>query len=81
LSLDDAKRKIFAPLVLTNKIDKVDITIKTSGGGIIGQIEAISLGLSRAFEKMDSNLRSALKKEGFLTHDSRIKERKTGPTK
>jgi small subunit ribosomal protein S9 len=62
--------------VLTNEIDKVDVPIKTSGGGIMRQFEAISLGLSCALEKMDSSLQSALKKEGFPTRDSRIKERK-----
>ncbi|MDR1413561.1 MAG: 30S ribosomal protein S9 [Puniceicoccales bacterium] len=75
-SLDDAERRILAPLIIAEKVNKVDVTAKTSGGGIIGQIGAISLGLSRSLEKMDPALRIALKKAGLLTRDSRIRERK-----
>ncbi|MDR2779423.1 MAG: 30S ribosomal protein S9 [Puniceicoccales bacterium] len=75
-SLDDVERKLFAPLVLTDNVEKVDVFVKASGGGIIGQVGAISLGLSRALEKMNSELRTVLKEEGLLTRDSRIKERK-----
>ncbi|MDR2737547.1 MAG: 30S ribosomal protein S9 [Puniceicoccales bacterium] len=75
-SLDDAERRILAPLVAADRVDKVDVTVKTCGGGIIGQVGAISLGLARSLEKMDPDLRMALKKEGLLTRDSRIRERK-----
>jgi small subunit ribosomal protein S9 len=75
-SLDDAERRIFAPLVVANKVDKVDVTVTTCGGGVVGQIGAISLGIARSLEKMDPELRVVLRKEGLLTRDSRIKERK-----
>ncbi|MDR1402002.1 MAG: 30S ribosomal protein S9 [Puniceicoccales bacterium] len=75
-SLDDAERKILAPLIITGKVDKIDAKIKTSGGGIIGQVGAISLGLSRSLEKMDPALRLSLKKAGLLTRDGRVRERK-----
>jgi small subunit ribosomal protein S9 len=75
-SLDDAERRIFAPLVAADKLNRVDVTVKTSGGGISGQIGAIALGVARSLEKMDPELRTVLKKGGFLTRDGRIKERK-----
>jgi small subunit ribosomal protein S9 len=74
--LDSAERQLFAPLVLTDNVDRLDVNVKTSGGGIIGQVGAISLGLARALEKMNSELRAVLKKEGLLTRDSRVRERK-----
>jgi small subunit ribosomal protein S9 len=74
--LDDVENRVFAPLVLTNKVNKIDVKAKTSGGGIVGQVGAISLGLARALEKMDPDLRATLKREGLLTRDDRIRERK-----
>jgi hypothetical protein len=52
------------------------VTVNTSGGGVIGQVGAISLGPARAFEKMNSELRTVLKKGGLPTRDGRAKERK-----
>jgi small subunit ribosomal protein S9 len=46
------------------------------GGGIKGQVDAIKHGIAKALLKMDENYRAALRKEGLLTRDSRIKERK-----
>ena len=54
----------------------VTVVAKTHGGGISGQADALSLGISRALIEMDSNLRSKLKSKGLLTRDSRIKESK-----
>ena len=75
-SLDSVERTLLAPLMLVDKFEKVDIEAKTSGGGIIGQSDAIALGVARSLEKMDPTLRAALKQAGMLTRDSRIKERK-----
>ncbi len=75
-SLDSVERTLLAPLILVDKFEKVDIEAKTSGGGIIGQSDAIALGVARSLEKMDPTLRAALKQAGMLTRDSRIKERK-----
>ena len=75
-SLDSVERTLLAPLMLVDKFEKVDIEAKTSGGGIIGQSDAIALGIARSLEKMDPTLRISLKQAGMLTRDSRIKERK-----
>ena len=64
------------PLELTEQQHKLDAVINVRGGGLSGQAGAITLGLSRALVKMDPTLRPALKKDGFLTRDSRCVERK-----
>jgi small subunit ribosomal protein S9 len=70
-------------LVLANGIslDEIDVIIKVKGGGLIGQAEAIKLGIARAFCMMqallaDGTLRKILKTKGYLTQDSRVKERR-----
>ena len=52
------------------------ITVKANGGGINGQAESVRLGIARALEVFDAELRAPLKKEGFLTRDGRAKERR-----
>jgi len=64
------------PLVLTSMVNKYDVTANVSGGGMTGQAGAIRHGISRALLVLDSDLRPTLKKEGFLTRDPRVKERK-----
>jgi len=65
------------PMVATNSVDKYDIICKVIGGGLSGQAGAIRHGLSRALVKADEEANKAiLKKAGFLTRDSRMKERK-----
>lgn len=64
------------PLVLTSTKEKFDVLVNVHGGGLTGQAGAIRHGISRALLKADENLRSELKKAGFLTRDSRMKERK-----
>ncbi len=64
------------PLELTGNTSKFDISIITSGGGVKGQAEAMRHGISRALVVFDAELRATLKKAGYLTRDSRIKERK-----
>ena len=64
------------PLILLGAKKEVDLEIITAGGGKAAQAEAIRLGISRAFIKKDLTLREQLKKEGLLTRDSRVKERK-----
>ncbi len=53
-----------------------EITVKVSGGGINGQAESVRLGIARALEAFDAELRAPLKKDGFLTRDGRAKERR-----
>ncbi|MED5370910.1 MAG: 30S ribosomal protein S9 [Myxococcota bacterium] len=64
------------PLHLTNSIADVDLYVTVRGGGKSGQAGAIRLGISRALEKQNPDLRSSLKKAGFLTRDARRVERK-----
>ncbi|HYQ95645.1 MAG TPA: 30S ribosomal protein S9 [Candidatus Eisenbacteria bacterium] len=64
------------PLVASNNADKYDLTASVRGGGLTGQAGAISLGAARALLRIDPALRGLLGKEGLLTRDSRMKERK-----
>jgi small subunit ribosomal protein S9 len=64
------------PLELSELSDRVDIKVNVRGGGLTGQAGAIRLGISRALIKYDEELRSRLKKRGFLTRDPRMVERK-----
>lgn len=64
------------PMELTGMKNSFDVLVNVHGGGITGQAGAIRHGISRALIKSDENLRSELKKAGFLTRDSRMKERK-----
>jgi small subunit ribosomal protein S9 len=68
--------KINTIFVLLGIENIYDINVKTSGGGLTGQTDAITLGIARALTKVDEDNRILLKKEGLLTRDSRIKERK-----
>ena len=73
---ETAKMVIFQPLVLTGTFGKMDVSVNVHGGGNSGQAGAIRHGISRAMLQMDEELRSDLKKAGFLTRDPRMKERK-----
>ena len=64
------------PLVLTKSENAYDIDIKVQGGGSFGQAGAIRLAISKALIELNPNLRAELKKAGYLTRDSRVKERK-----
>lgn len=74
--LESIEKVLFAALKITGMSDKVDVRADVLGGGVVGQAGAISLGIARALEKMDAELRAALKPAGLLTRDSRVKERK-----
>ena len=64
------------PLELTNTADKFDVKVNVYGGGTSGQAGAIRHGIARALLEASSDYRQALKAAGFLTRDSRVKERK-----
>jgi small subunit ribosomal protein S9 len=64
------------PLVLTENIEKFDVLATVDGGGVNSQSGAVRLGIARALVDFNAELRRALKKDGLLTSDSRIKERK-----
>ncbi|OQY48573.1 MAG: 30S ribosomal protein S9 [Desulfobacteraceae bacterium 4572_87] len=67
---------VLEPLELVSQGDKFDFYINVRGGGIAGQAGAIRHGISRVLVDLDPSLRDSLKKAGFLTRDSRMKERK-----
>jgi small subunit ribosomal protein S9 len=68
---------IMAPLQAAGENpSQLDVTVVVKGGGVTGQTEAVQLGLARALLLMNPDLRSTLRKGGFLTRDPRVKERK-----
>ena len=74
--LETLKTIVRQPLVATDTTDKFDILVNVCGGGYTGQAGAIRHGISRALLQVDADYRPVLKKEGFLTRDPRMKERK-----
>jgi len=70
------RQSLVSPLVLTDNADVFDIKITVMGGGQTGQAGAIRHGVSKALVLVDPELRGILKSAGFLTRDSRTKERK-----
>ena len=70
------RMEVNAPLVLTETKDEFDIKINVYGGGYAGQAGAMRHGIARALLEASADYRPALKKAGFLTRDSRMKERK-----
>jgi small subunit ribosomal protein S9 len=64
------------PLVIANRLTQYDLSITVAGGGLSGQAGAVRHGLAKALTYYEPDLRPSLKKEGFLTRDSRVVERK-----
>jgi small subunit ribosomal protein S9 len=64
------------PLVVVNRLTQYDLTVTVAGGGLSGQAGAVRHGLAKALTYYEPELRGSLKKEGFLTRDSRVVERK-----
>lgn len=73
---DQLTRLAAAPLHTVEMKDEVDVIVKTHGGGANGQAGAIALGIARALEAMNPDLRAPLKAAGHMTRDPRMKERK-----
>lgn len=69
-------KEALQPLYTTDMLGKFDVKVNVDGGGVTGQIGAIQLGVARAILKYDASLKPALKKEGLMTRDSRMVERK-----
>jgi len=76
LTSERDRKSIFGPLEVTNTGGKLDIFARCTGGGPTGQAGAIVMGLGRALLKYDGSLEAALRNAGFMTRDSRMKERK-----
>jgi small subunit ribosomal protein S9 len=70
------KHDAIEPLKFTSLTDQVDVVITAHGGGVGGQAGAVRMGLARAISRFNPELRPALRTNGFLTRDSRMKERK-----
>ncbi|MDY0290722.1 MAG: 30S ribosomal protein S9 [Desulfuromonadaceae bacterium] len=73
---ETSKMVIRQPLELTDTLGKYDVLVNVRGGGPSGQAGAIKHGITKALLEIDAELRPVLKKAGFITRDSRIKERK-----
>jgi len=72
----ELQKIVTSPLESVDYLGKGTISIKVIGGGVKSQSESIRHGIARALVKVDQNFRPVLKKNGFLTRDSRVKERK-----
>jgi small subunit ribosomal protein S9 len=73
---ESSRAVVRQPLLATETLDKFDVLILAVGGGVAGQAGAARLGISRALVEFNTELRSRLKKLGFLTRDPRAHERK-----
>lgn len=69
-------QKIISPLKILELENNYDIIVRTKGGGLTGQSDAITLGIARALTQLNPEHRTVLKQNGTLTRDPRIKERK-----
>jgi small subunit ribosomal protein S9 len=74
--VDTLRSTASQPLTVTGTADKLDVKVNVTGGGPNGQAGAVRHGIARALLQFDANLRPALKAEGFLTRDPRMRERK-----
>jgi small subunit ribosomal protein S9 len=74
--LETQRSQILAPILKAGSPSDYDIIARVRGGGVEAQCEAVRLGIARALVKENDTLRHALKEEGYLTRDSRKKERK-----
>jgi len=68
--------KLMTPLKVVGAESRYDVTVKVKGGGDTGQADAVAMGVARALVVSDPELKSVLRKAGFLTRDARAKERK-----
>jgi small subunit ribosomal protein S9 len=75
-SHENFAKQAYAPLLTVDMKEKIDITANVAGGGVAGQAGAVAHGIARALQKMNRELRPALKKAGHIRRDPREKERK-----
>ena len=75
-SHENFAKQAYAPLLTVELREKIDVTANVDGGGVAGQAGAVAHGIARALQKMNAELRPALKKAGHLKRDPREKERK-----
>ncbi len=70
------RQTILKPLLVTESLDKYNVVVKVNGGGVSGQGGAIAHGIARALVRANENFKPVLRKNGLLTRDARVKERK-----
>ena len=70
------KDSAFLPIVKVERAKGYDVTVKVNGGSMTGQAEAIRHGIARALSKLELDIKKAMRKEGYLTRDARMVERK-----
>ena len=70
------QEQALAPLNVAGQMGKFGVQVKVAGGGVTGWAGAISHGIARALVEFDENLKPTLRRQGLLTRDSRMKERK-----
>ena len=75
-SHENFSKQAYAPLLTVDLREKIDVNANVSGGGVAGQAGAVAHGIARALQKMNAELRPALKKAGHMKRDPRQKERK-----
>jgi small subunit ribosomal protein S9 len=75
-SRDIDRQQLRRPLDVTGMLERFNVMVRVTGGGVTGQSEAVRHGIARALIEADAELRPALRKAGFLTRDPRVKERK-----
>ena len=75
-SHENFAKQAYAPLLTVDLREKIDVTVNVAGGGVSGQAGAVAHGIARALQKMNVELRPALKKAGHIRRDPREKERK-----
>ena len=75
-SHENFAKQAYAPLLTVSLRDKIDVLVNVTGGGVSGQAGAVAHGIARALQKMNMELRPALKKAGHIKRDPREKERK-----
>ena len=75
-SHENFSKQAYAPLLTVELREKIDVSANVAGGGVAGQAGAVAHGIARALQKMNAELRPALKKAGHITRDPREKERK-----
>src|SRR5215213_6321284 len=75
-SHENFAKQAYAPLLTVDLREKIDVSVNVSGGGVAGQAGAVAHGIARALQKMNGELRGALKKAGHIKRDPRAKERK-----
>ena len=71
-----SKWQVMRPFEASKVGSQYDVFVDVNGGGVTGQAEAVSHGIARVFSKLDNSIRISMRKEGLLTRDSRMVERK-----